>query len=96
MSNVDVGRSCGSEAVALAVSGWSAAMASCILGVGGSGLDSSLSVWSLSLQEGGGSWRSVSVVGAWVAPGGSTGTSFLPRSIIGTTQNMARSTVDMA
>ena len=96
MSNVDVGRLCGSEAVALAAAGWSAAMASSILGVGGaSSLDSSLSVcWSL--QEGGGPSRFVSVVGAWVAPGRSAGMSFLPRFIIGTAQHMARSTVDMA
>ena len=89
-----VGRSCGSQAAALAAAGWSAAMASSILGVGGASLDSSLSVWSL--QEGGGPSRFVSVVGAWVAPGRSAGMSFLPRSIIGTAQHMARSTIDMA
>ena len=46
-----VGRPCGSEAAVPAAVGWSAAMASCILGVGGSSLDSLLSVWSLQSRR---------------------------------------------
>ena len=46
-----IGRSCGSEAAVSAAVGWSAAMAGCILGVGGSSLDSSLSVWSLQSRH---------------------------------------------
>ena len=42
-----VGRPCGSEAAAPAAVGWSAAVASSILGVGGSSSLSSLSVWWL-------------------------------------------------
>ena len=42
-----VGRSCGSEAAAPSAVGWSAAVASGILGVEGSSSLSSLSVWLL-------------------------------------------------
>ena len=59
-----IGRSCGSEAAVPAAVGWTAAMASSILGVGGSSSLSSLPVWSLQSR------RFMSVVIPVVSGGG--------------------------
>ena len=63
-AEVGVGWACGSEAVVLAAAGWSAAMASTILGVEGSSPLSSLPVWWLQSR------RFMSVVVPVVSGGG--------------------------